>query len=138
VMIDVDFFKPYNDRYGHVAGDDALRQIAEELVTAMHRPADFVARYGGEEFVCLLPETGLEGGIAIAERIQTGIHHRAIPHEGSSVAPVITLSYGVVSEICVQGSSEEALLRAADAYLYEAKSGGRNRIVARERVGGEL
>jgi diguanylate cyclase (GGDEF)-like protein len=137
LMIDVDFFKQYNDRYGHVAGDDALRQIAEELASAIHRPADFVARYGGEEFVCLLPETDMAGGIAIAARMQTGVLNRAIPHEGSSIAPFVTLSYGVVSEICGQGSSEKALLRAADACLYEAKSGGRNRIAARQRVAGE-
>jgi len=131
VMIDVDFFKPFNDRYGHVAGDDCLRQIAIELGAAMHRPADFVARYGGEEFVCILPETLLEGGVEVAERIQAGIRGLAIPHDGSTVAKVVTASFGVVSDVCVQDMNVDDLLRSADACLYEAKAGGRDRVVAR-------
>jgi diguanylate cyclase (GGDEF)-like protein len=134
IMIDVDFFKAYNDCYGHVAGDDCLRQIAHELVTAMQRPADFVGRYGGEEFVCILPETALNGGIEVVERIQTGIRALAIPHSGSLVAASVTVSFGVVTGICVQDTDGEMLLRAADACLYEAKVGGRNRAVARDGI----
>jgi diguanylate cyclase (GGDEF)-like protein len=134
IMIDVDFFKAYNDCYGHVAGDDCLRQVARELASAIHRPADFVARYGGEEFVCILPETALSGGIEVVERIQTGIRRLAIPHTGSAVASTVTVSFGVVTDVCVQDFDGEALLRAADMCLYEAKAGGRNRAVARDGI----
>jgi diguanylate cyclase (GGDEF)-like protein len=134
IMLDVDFFKAYNDCYGHVAGDDCLRKIASELSAAMHRPADFVARYGGEEFVCILPETGLSGGIEVVERIQAGIGRLAIPHSGSLVAPTVTVSFGVATGVCVQDLDGELLLRAADACLYEAKTAGRNRAVARDGI----
>ena len=134
IMIDVDFFKAFNDCYGHVAGDDCLRQIANELIDAMQRPADFVARYGGEEFVCILPETALSGGIEVVERIQGGIRRLAIPHSASLVAPSVTVSFGVVTGVCKHDVDGEALLRAADACLYEAKVGGRNRAVARDGI----
>jgi diguanylate cyclase (GGDEF)-like protein len=130
VMLDVDFFKPFNDRYGHVAGDECLRLIAAELREAVHRPADVAARYGGEEFICILPETGIEGGVKVAERIQRAIAALAIPHAASAVAPIVTASFGVASAVCAQQLSGEDLLRSVDARLYEAKANGRNRIVA--------
>jgi diguanylate cyclase (GGDEF)-like protein len=132
IMVDADFFKPFNDRYGHVAGDDCLRQIAGVLDDAMSRPADLSARYGGEEFVCVLPETERAGGIVIAERIQAAICALAIPHSASPVSTIVTASFGVASEICVQDGTGEKLMQAADAAMYRAKAAGRNRIVAVE------
>jgi diguanylate cyclase (GGDEF)-like protein len=130
VMLDVDFFKPFNDRYGHVAGDECLRLIAAELREAMHRPADVAARYGGEEFICILPETTMAGGVEVAERIQTAIAMLAIPHAGSVVAPIVTASFGVASAICAQDMCGDELLCSVDARLYEAKANGRNRVIA--------
>ena len=132
VMIDVDHFKAFNDRYGHLAGDDCLRKIAEVLGDMMNRPADLSARYGGEEFACVLPETTLEGGFAIAERIQAGIRAIALPHSGSPVASIVTASIGVASEICIQNGTSERLLHSADNAMYRAKSGGRNQIASIE------
>lgn len=134
LMIDVDFFKPFNDVYGHVAGDDCLREISGAIAGAMQRPGDFAARYGGEEFVCILPESTVDGAVVIGERIQTTIRTRGIPHTGSSVASFVTVSIGIVSAMCVQGLNDEALLRSADACLYNAKAEGRNRIVARDTL----
>ena len=130
VMLDVDFFKPFNDRYGHVAGDECLRLIAAELREAMHRPADVAARYGGEEFICILPETAIEGGVKVAERIRSAIAALAIPHAASDIGRIVTASFGVASTICAQHMCGEELLRTVDACLYEAKASGRNRVVA--------
>ncbi len=127
VLLDVDFFKLYNDRYGHQAGDDCLRRIATALKGGLRRPGDMLARYGGEEFACLLPETGLEGALLLANQLGQRIVEQQIEHAGSSVAPVVTVSLGVCTTVAGTSSSAEALLRGADAQLYLAKSGGRNR-----------
>jgi diguanylate cyclase (GGDEF)-like protein/hemerythrin-like metal-binding protein len=128
IMLDIDYFKMFNDCYGHVAGDDCLRQIARIMSDSVARTADLVARYGGEEFVCVLPETDLAGARAIAEKIRTGILARAIPHKGSRVSEYVTASLGVISVRCTYDKGIEDLLAQVDGLLYRAKSNGRNRV----------
>lgn len=128
LMLDVDFFKRYNDHYGHQAGDDCLRRVAAAVKHSLMRPGDMVARYGGEEFVCLLPDTHLAGAMQLAEQIGQQVLGLQIPHVDSSVAPFITISVGVGSLRGQESSNAEALLRHADAQLYLAKSGGRSQI----------
>ena len=133
VMLDIDHFKAFNDAYGHIAGDDCLRRVADALTSAMHRPADLAARYGGEEFVCILPDTTIEGAVAVAERIQSAIRDLAIPQSRPKADGTVRASYGVVSTVCVQETDGEAILQSADACLYQAKQDGRNRIVTGAR-----
>lgn len=129
IFLDVDFFKPYNDTYGHPAGDAVLQQVGMALAAAVGRPADLAARYGGEEFVVLLPDTDLAGACAIAERIAGAIHSLAIPHGKSTVAPHITVSMGVAAMIPSADIRYAELITAADQAVYVAKAAGRNRIV---------
>ena len=128
LMLDVDHFKPYNDHYGHGAGDDCLRQVGVALQQAELRPGDFVARYGGEEFVMILPNCRATGARAIAERIRASIEALHITHAYSSAAPVVTISVGCVSHKPAQGGDISAFFIAADQALYRAKQEGRNRI----------
>ena len=128
VMLDVDFFKRYNDRYGHQAGDDALRQVASALQSALKRPADLVARYGGEEFVCLLPETDLEGAISLGQDLRERVLSLAIEHADSSAHSHLSISVGACTKPAGVTGTAEALLRQSDSQLYLAKSGGRNRV----------
>lgn len=130
IMLDVDHFKAYNDTYGHVSGDDCLRQIAGVIDGAIVRVSDMAARYGGEEFVCVLPETDQNGARTIAEKIRLGIIALAIPHSGSSAASHVTASLGVVTARCFPEKSPLNIVAQADEQLYKAKSGGRNRIEA--------
>tara|TARA_R110002167_G_scaffold31205_12_gene102749 strand:+ start:2233 stop:2631 length:399 start_codon:yes stop_codon:yes gene_type:complete len=125
LLIDIDYFKKFNDTYGHIAGDDALRSVAKAISSSIHRPTDFVARYGGEEFVVLLPNTDLAGAEYVAKVIFKSIAALKVPHAGSEYG-YITLSAGLVS---VSGSEvmRVNMLELADKYLYEAKEGGRNR-----------
>ncbi|OSZ21322.1 GGDEF domain-containing protein [Klebsiella quasipneumoniae] len=125
MMIDVDYFKRYNDHYGHQAGDDCLSTVAQELKMAVRAEGDLVARYGGEEFVIALPGVSLARATSIAERIQQKISEAAIPHEASAVASVVTVSMGVVAS---DGTVPmETLIARADSALYQAKNKGRNR-----------
>lgn len=126
ILIDVDYFKRYNDTYGHLAGDDCLRQVAQTIRQAIRRPADLAARYGGEEFVVLLPSTGVEGATRVAKAIQTAIQQLQIQHEASSVSAYITVSLGIGTTIPSEKYWPEALVAIADEALYEAKSRGRN------------
>jgi len=128
VMVDVDFFKRYNDHYGHLAGDACLRNVADFLRRAVKRPGDFVARYGGEEFVCLLPNTPIAGALSLARQLCAGVEALALPHLASPTAPVVTVSMGVCSSNGQDPCSAEMLLRTADAQLYQAKETGRNRV----------
>ncbi|HNX94279.1 MAG TPA: diguanylate cyclase [Holophaga sp.] len=128
VMGDVDFFKRYNDAYGHAAGDECLKAVAACFKGAMQRPGDLAARYGGEEFVCLLPETDLPGALEVAVRIQECVLASQIPHAHSSAAPVVTVSLGVASTRPIEGGSAAELLVAADLKLYQAKERGRNQV----------
>ncbi|MBE9204565.1 PleD family two-component system response regulator [Synechocystis salina LEGE 06099] len=130
LMSDIDYFKNYNDHYGHQGGDDCLQQVAKALSKVVHRPKDLAARYGGEEFLIALPNTDLEGAIHIGENIQAEITSLAIPHAKSAIASHVTLSIGCASTIPCLGSSWEQLVAAADKYLYEAKAQGRNRLVS--------
>ena len=127
LMLDVDFFKRYNDHYGHQAGDACLRSLATFLRQAVKRPGDLVARYGGEEFACLLPGTSLEGAMAVAQQLGAGVESLGLAHAASSVSPVVTVSVGVCCARGTEPGSAEALLRAADEQLYLAKETGRNR-----------
>lgn len=126
MMIDVDYFKRYNDCYGHAEGDRCLAQVAHEIRSIFKRSADFVARYGGEEFAVVLPETDLDAAVALAQRLLERFHDVAIPHEGSRSAAVVTVSVGVAVTTPSADSTAEALLVEADQRLYEAKSNGRN------------
>lgn len=127
VLLDVDFFKHYNDRYGHQAGDDCLRRVAAALRTGLKRPADLLARYGGEEFACLLPDTGLDNAMDLARRLGQLVAGLHIEHADSSVAPVVTVSLGVYTKTRGSVAGADQLMREADAQLYLAKSRGRNR-----------
>lgn len=129
VMLDVDFFKRYNDYYGHLAGDECLRQVAGVLRAALQRPADLAARYGGEEFACLLPETDAEGAARVADRIQSGLAAQRLPHANSPTAAWVTVSQGVAVQWPAASQTALGLVQAADQWLYAAKSSGRNRIV---------
>ncbi|MNZ80353.1 GGDEF domain-containing protein [Aeromonas media] len=124
ILLDVDFFKRYNDRYGHQAGDECLILVAECLEESVREPGDLVARYGGEEFVVLLQETDLAAGERVAQRIRSTLAARALPHEGSDVAPHLTLSQGIAQ--WRQGESLVMLLERVDGALYQAKEEGRN------------
>ena len=126
ILLDVDYFKLYNDRYGHQAGDDCLRRVAAVLKASVKRPGDLIARYGGEEFVCLLPDTDLAGAIAVAEHLGQQVFAQQIEHAASTVAPYITVSLGVCSRSNNATGTAQLLLQGADAQLYVAKSRGRH------------
>jgi diguanylate cyclase (GGDEF)-like protein len=127
LMVDIDLFKRFNDRYGHQAGDVCLQKIARILQTIVWRSGDLVARYGGEEFVIILPETGATGARNLAEQARQGIFEAAIKHADSDISDVVTISIGVASAVPGGGSYADLLRRADDA-LYAAKHAGRNRI----------
>ncbi|PWC46670.1 diguanylate cyclase [Azospirillum sp. TSA6c] len=128
IILDVDHFKAYNDHYGHQAGDECLRMVAELLSDRAKRPSDLVARYGGEEFVCLLPETDGPGAVRVAEGFRTGVAECRIPHAQSPVIPYVTISLGVATVIPSADGSPEQLAEMADQLLYRAKRTGRNRV----------
>lgn len=127
LMIDIDAFKPFNDRYGHVAGDAALRNVAAALDDSFHRAGDLVARYGGEEFAVLLPNTDLARATELAEEARRRVEALAVPHVESPHG-VVTISIGIASVVPQRGDSSGSLISAADAALYVAKRRGRNRI----------
>ncbi|MBJ2271199.1 diguanylate cyclase [Pseudomonas sp. MF6772] len=128
ILVDVDYFKRYNDRYGHLAGDGCLKSVAQALSETVRRPYDLVARYGGEEFACVLPNTVLSGAVEIAERMQARVRTLGIEHSASDVDRVVTISLGVATLTPTGELGFEALIEAADKQLYEAKSGGRARV----------
>lgn len=128
IIADIDFFKVYNDEYGHVAGDDCLRKIAKTTDMVLRRPGDIVARLGGEEFGIILPDTPLDGAIAIAELVRAKIELLKIPHRGNTISNHVTISLGV----CTYSGGEQKvddLLSHADKALYRAKQSGRNMIM---------
>jgi len=130
IMLDVDYFKAYNDRYGHQAGDDALRRIAVTLKATLRRPADLVARYGGEEFACVLPETSYSDAKALARELEVQVREQSLPHETSGVAKVLTVSLGVASREGAVDGDVSRLIQLADEKLYAAKQAGRARVCA--------
>jgi diguanylate cyclase (GGDEF)-like protein len=133
IMIDIDFFKSYNDRYGHIAGDDCLRRVCTSLrEAARRRPLDFVARYGGEELVAVLYGADKSYGESIARSLLTAVRELRIPHAGSETQPYVTVSVGVVSVDAYRMASHDAAIELADQALYAAKHQGRDRYVAAE------
>ncbi|MEO7108673.1 MAG: diguanylate cyclase [Rhodoferax sp.] len=128
IMVDVDHFKLFNDRYGHQAGDDCLRQIALALKSGLRRPADLVARYGGEEFACILPDTGYEDALAMAKEMESMVRALKIPHAFSPFDGVVTASFGLGTRTVQATGDANALVGLADAQLYQAKQTGRGRV----------
>lgn len=126
VLIDIDYFKPYNDHYGHQKGDDCLIEVAQTLTKEVKRVTDLVARYGGEEFAIILPTTDLPEALAMAEKMRAAIASLAIPHIGSEMG-IVTISLGVSCLIPTPNNSQEILITQADQALYSAKFLGRNR-----------
>lgn len=129
IMIDIDFFKAYNDNYGHQSGDYCLQMVAKALSGTLKRATDVVFRYGGEEFAVLLANTDLEGAARVAESMRTNVEELQIPHNHSSVSKYVTISLGVDTVFPHRGLEPAALISAADQALYRAKQEGRNRCV---------
>ena len=127
IMADIDHFKNYNDTYGHKAGDECLKQVAQAILRSMNRPADFCARYGGEEFVAILPNTPKAGALDVAERIRNSVENLKIHHADSPVSAFVTISLGVATRV-PDDNHFETVLREADKALYQAKANGRNRV----------
>ena len=127
IMCDIDFFKLFNDTYGHQDGDECLRQIAQVLVKSMDRGGDLLARYGGEEFIAVLPGTSLNGASFVAGQMRQAVSKLAIEHSGSPYG-IVTASFGVASSLAVQETDPLDVVGAADRALYEAKHAGRNRV----------
>jgi len=128
LMIDVDFFKPYNDRLGHPAGDECLRWVAGALASSLRRLDDFLARYGGEEFAVILPQMNLSGACIVAERLRASIQSLGILHPASPAGNHVTISQGVACQIPGRDSNSARLIAVADQALYEAKKSGRNQV----------
>ena len=136
LIIDIDHFKKYNDYYGHLEGDDCLRQVALALYEALLRPTDIVARYGGEEFAAILPNTDVEGAEMVGRRMMESVAELNIPHQASPVADLITVSIGITTMMPTIEQAANSLLDHADKALYEAKETGRNTLCVRLPVGG--
>ena len=134
IMIDVDWFKPFNDRYGHPAGDECLKQVSRAIENTLPRPGDIVARYGGEEFAVLLPNTDEAGAAIMADRIRRAVLALAIEHDASP-AKVATISAGVASWLPAPDVGLETLMQDADQALYRAKNNGRNGVVCMSELG---
>ncbi len=130
LMLDVDHFKQYNDRYGHPVGDQCLMHVAHAMQDSLRRPGDLVARYGGEEFIAVLPGADKDTAHQAAERIREAIIKQGLMHEASATAAMVTASIGVISCRAREGVQEQDLIAAADSALYKAKQAGRNQVVS--------
>lgn len=128
IMLDIDWFKQFNDSYGHVKGDECLKQIAGVIRSCASRESDLSARYGGEEFICILPDTDIFGAVSIAQEIRQGVIALAVPHKSSDSGQCVTVSLGVATAKCSADESSMHIIAMADAMLYKAKSCGRNRV----------
>ena len=133
IMCDVDFFKLFNDTYGHQDGDDCLKSVAKTLQETTRRGGDCVARYGGEEFAVIMPETDEKSAVHVAEKIRQAVEKMAIAHSKSSIALCVTLSLGVTTVVPDDQGTPELLIKCVDKALYLAKSSGRNRVMVWER-----
>jgi len=134
LMIDIDFFKQYNDTYGHLKGDECLKQIATVLNNNLNRPGDFVARYGGEEFCILIPDTGLDGAVTFAEKVHSAVIALKIDNPGSVVSKYLTISIGIAAIVPKHDDSYMDLIYTSDKALYKAKTDGRNIIRTKETL----
>jgi len=130
LLVDIDHFKAFNDRYGHLAGDDCLRRVAGALKSCVRRPGDVLARYGGEEFACLLPSTPLPGALVVGESMRLEVQELRLPHAASLAAECVTVSIGAATSLPLPGGSALALVESSDRALYAAKGGTRNSVVA--------
>jgi two-component system, cell cycle response regulator len=130
ILGDLDYFKRYNDTYGHLEGDDCLKVVASAITRVVNRPADLVARYGGEEFAIILPSTPSEGAMQVAQSIRQEIQKLKIPHQASAVGEYVTMSLGIATKIPDREILAKELIEAADKALYQAKEQGRNCAVA--------
>jgi diguanylate cyclase (GGDEF)-like protein/PAS domain S-box-containing protein len=134
IMCDIDYFKGFNDLYGHHQGDVCLQRVSKAIARAVQRPADLVARYGGEEFVVILPNTNLIGAEQVAENIRIAVRRLRIPHAASASATIVTLSCGVAAVVASIGSSIQNLIEGADKALYQAKNNGRDQVAITPEV----
>lgn len=134
IMVDIDFFKQFNDTYGHPAGDRCIAMVAAALTRAVKRASDISARYGGEEFACVLPGSDPIAAQAVAQEIMLQVQSLNIPHEASNVSPFVTVSIGVASARCNAEAGVDRWIAEADEQLYISKSAGRSRISAAEFV----
>ncbi|MBL6986810.1 MAG: diguanylate cyclase [Methylobacter sp.] len=130
IMIDIDYFKPFNDHYGHAAGDACLSKVAKIMNQVISRPSDLLARYGGEEFVCVLPNTDRDGVEHIAENLRDAVQALAEPHNKSAVAHVVTVSLGCATTIPTSDQLLSNFINSADHALYRAKERGRNCVMS--------
>ena len=129
ILCDIDYFKRYNDRYGHIAGDECLKQVAQTIAECARRPGDLGARYGGEEFAVILPNTDADGAMQVARNIQHAVRKLQIPHGDSSVSRFVTLSIGVFCVMPNAGTTPDFVVHAADLALYQVKEQGRNAVI---------
>ncbi|MCD4674545.1 MAG: diguanylate cyclase [Desulfobacula sp.] len=132
ILSDIDFFKLYNDNYGHQGGDDCLKKVAQAIQDSAHRSADLAARYGGEEFVLVLPRTDAGGAMAVAEKVRINVMNLEIAHEKSKVNDYVTLSLGVATMVPGKDNFAEDLVALSDQALYEAKENGRNQSISKK------
>ena len=132
IVIDVDYFKLFNDTYGHAEGDQCLKLIAFQLKQSLHRPGDIIARIGGEEFVALLPDIDERGALTVVENMQNNLKDAFIVHAASPVNDFVTVSIGIASAFPFDGVTALGLFKAADKALYKAKTKGRNQLVIGE------
>ncbi len=132
LMIDIDFFKLYNDNYGHAQGDECLKQIANAINGCIHRSHDLAARYGGEEFACILPETDLNGAAIVADTVLNAVRNCKILHECSEISNTVTVSIGCFSMIPENNNDCNILITEADQLLYKSKESGRNRFTTKK------
>ena len=133
IMIDIDYFKPYNDTYGHIEGDRCLKRVAQTIKSSVKRSKDLVARYGGEEFIVILPDVNLTGAEKVAQNIHSKVKALEIPHTASTISDRVTISLGVASAIPTINSQATTLIESADQALYLAKAQGRDRIIRSPR-----
>jgi diguanylate cyclase (GGDEF)-like protein len=129
IMLDIDFFKLFNDTYGHPAGDRCIAMVASALNRAVRRASDLTARYGGEEFACVLPGSDPDTAMAVAREIHAQVHSLGIPHTSSTVSSYVTVSIGIATARCLPGMAAELWIANADRQLYLSKSSGRNQIL---------
>lgn len=131
ILIDIDFYKQFNDNYGHLAGDACIKKVAQTLANSVNRISDFVARYGGDEFVIILPSTDARGVVVVAERIRQRIEKLAVPHAYSPISPNITVSIGATTVKLNEEIAISKIMEEADKALYQAKAKGRNQVFAK-------